>query len=243
MLKLSALSQSLLLGFILRILLIVYSVYHDARSSLKYTDIDYFVFTDSAEALLNPNSNSKENIFGFGNPYARDTYRYTPFLALLLTPNLLFLKEFGKVLFAISDLVVGYLIVTSLTSKLHGQSSRKTLLLANTCWIINPMVMNISTRGSSEGLLGVLIWGSLILTEWDRWDAAALLWGFSVHWKIFPIIFGSSLLARLKGIELECDGKERKTWAFYLKPTATQVRFAALSFLSFLISGLLAYIV
>ena len=38
----------------LRIGLILYSDWHDARSVVKYTDIDYRVFSDAARFLFNP---------------------------------------------------------------------------------------------------------------------------------------------------------------------------------------------
>lgn len=39
---------------LLRIGLIIYSEWHDARSVVKYTDIDYRVFSDAARFTLNP---------------------------------------------------------------------------------------------------------------------------------------------------------------------------------------------
>lgn len=38
----------------LRIALILYSEWHDARSLVKYTDVDYRVFTDAARFVLQP---------------------------------------------------------------------------------------------------------------------------------------------------------------------------------------------
>lgn len=42
------------LAILLRALLIVYGAYQDAHSALKYTDVDYRVFSDAAHALLHP---------------------------------------------------------------------------------------------------------------------------------------------------------------------------------------------
>ena len=39
---------------LLRLGLIIYSEWHDARSVVKYTDIDYRVFSDAARFVLNP---------------------------------------------------------------------------------------------------------------------------------------------------------------------------------------------
>ena len=44
---------------LLRIALILYSEWHDARSLVKYTDVDYRVFTDAAAFLGNPGPENK----------------------------------------------------------------------------------------------------------------------------------------------------------------------------------------
>jgi phosphatidylinositol glycan class M len=44
----------LLISTILRIALIIYSEWHDAHSVVKYTDVDYRVFSDAARFLLHP---------------------------------------------------------------------------------------------------------------------------------------------------------------------------------------------
>lgn len=44
---------------LLRIGLILYSEWHDAHSIVKYTDVDYRVFSDAAQFLFHP---SKDNV-------------------------------------------------------------------------------------------------------------------------------------------------------------------------------------
>src|SRR5579862_4467571 len=65
-------SRVILASILLRLGLLLYGIYHDAHSPLKYTDVDYFVFTDAARYI-----NAKQS------PYNRETYRYTPLLAWL----------------------------------------------------------------------------------------------------------------------------------------------------------------
>lgn len=89
----------LLFALVLRLLLTAYSVHHDNISEVKYTDIDYKVFTDASRHLLNG-----------GSPYDRHTYRYSPLIAVFLIPNLLIHHCFGKVLFSLIDIVAAVLI-------------------------------------------------------------------------------------------------------------------------------------
>ena len=46
----------LAVSVVLRVALIVYSEWHDARSVVKYTDVDYRVFSDATRFALSPAS-------------------------------------------------------------------------------------------------------------------------------------------------------------------------------------------
>jgi hypothetical protein len=54
----------LLFSVALRIALIVYSEWHDAHSVVKYTDIDYHVFTDAARFILRSSDSVAEGPLG-----------------------------------------------------------------------------------------------------------------------------------------------------------------------------------
>merc|ERR1711939_240128 len=175
-----------LLAFVLRAVLLVYGIYQDSVSALKYTDIDYYVFTDAARAVSRGSS-----------PYTRATYRYTPLLAWILLPTswggLWF--HFGKTIFALSDLIAGWLILILL--KRRGLHEARALKYASV-WLLNPMVANISTRGSSEGLLCALVLSLLYAyTAWSPTISGALL-GLAVHFKIYPFIYAPAFLLALR---------------------------------------------
>ncbi|PGG96983.1 hypothetical protein AJ80_09756 [Polytolypa hystricis UAMH7299] len=171
----------------LRIILFFYGLYQDAISPLKYTDIDYFVFTDASSFLAHGHS-----------PYDRATYRYTPLLAWLLLPTAsstshVLIFSFGKALFAAADILAGALILRVLRKQHPAMSESRALKYAS-IWLLNPMVATISTRGSSEGLLGVLVIALLWAVLERRVVLAGALLGLSVHFKIYPFIYGGSVL-------------------------------------------------
>lgn len=172
----------------LRIILLFYGIYQDNHSPLKYTDIDYFVFTDAAKYVSQNRS-----------PYDRDTYRYTPLLSWLLLPTTWGFPgrlnpwfSFGKALFAVADVVAGYLLARIL--QVHRGLEPRVALQYASIWLLNPMVAVISTRGSAEGLLGVLVTALLWAVLERQLVLAGALLGICVHFKIYPFIYGPAIL-------------------------------------------------
>ncbi|KAN0063042.1 GPI mannosyltransferase 1 [Thecaphora frezii] len=98
-------------------------------------------------------------VASLGDPYARPTYRYTPFLALLLTPIHLFaIQDFGKYLFSAADVLCALLMWLILDGR-RQQATQPGhhVHLAGLLWLLNPIPAQISTRGSSEGLVGLTV--------------------------------------------------------------------------------------
>lgn len=183
---------------IFRVLLLFYGAWQDAHSAVKYTDIDYIVFTDAARYVS-----------GRASPYARDTYRYTPLLAWMLLPTVhvepSIFFVFGKVLFAAADVTAGWLVAKILTEQ-YGLEASRALKYASV-WLLNPMVANISTRGSSEGLLGVLVAALLWAVLNRKITLAGVLLGLGVHFKIYPFIYGPSIIWSLDAPVRGGDGR------------------------------------
>jgi len=174
----------------LRTILLFYGLIQDRYAPLPYTDIDYFVFTDAARYVSQGYS-----------PYYRETYRYTPLLAWLLLPTAwsgAAWFSFGKVLFALADIVAGWLIFLILRSPSGGHMTTDRALKFASIWLLNPMVATISTRGSSEGLLGVMVVALLWAVLNQRIMLAGALLGLAVHFKIYPFIYGISILWHLE---------------------------------------------
>lgn len=214
-------------AILLRVVLLFYGLFQDNYSAFKYTDIDYFVFTDAARFVSQGRS-----------PYVRDTYRYTPLLAWILLPTTWSRQWFssGKVLFAFADIVAGYLIVLILRST-YRMSSERALKFAS-IWLLNPMVATISTRGSSEGLLGVLAAALLWAVTQKRIKLAGVILGLAVHFKIYPFIYASSIIWWLDEERLTDEAKKRShrslTSAFISFFNGSRISLAVYSFLTFM---------
>mmetsp|Transcript_2581 Transcript_2581/g.2913 ORF Transcript_2581/g.2913 Transcript_2581/m.2913 type:complete len:553 (+) Transcript_2581:187-1845(+) len=150
---------------------------------VKYTDIDYDVFTDAAEHVANGQS-----------PFMRHTYRYTPFIALILsyasssslpwmglqgTTNKTFFQQFinvavnwwrhpkyfGRLLFCIADSLCGLVILQLRQASRKKQQEKQTIAKSESrnvkiqdglWWLYNPLPINICTRGSGESFVVLL---------------------------------------------------------------------------------------
>ncbi|EJF66079.1 glycosyltransferase family 50 protein [Dichomitus squalens LYAD-421 SS1] len=217
-------SRILVASSILRIALIIYSEWHDAHSIVKYTDVDYRVFSDAARFMLHPSPDNRAEgplaaYFNFGSPYTRATYRYTPLLAVLLAPNEWVHPSFGKFLFAAADIVAGVLMHNLLLSivlpdgsripqknvtenassgaadaKNREEALRRRATFLVSLHLLNPLVFTISTRGSSESVLSLFVLATLYYALKGNWDLSAVLLGLSTHWKIYPFIYGVACL-------------------------------------------------
>ena len=212
----------------LRILLLFWGSYQDRVSAVKYTDIDYYVFTDAARFVHQGQS-----------PYDRETYRYTPLLSWLLLPTV-FWFAFGKALFALGDIAAGWLIMTILQSTYR--MSRDQALNYASIWLLNPIVAQISTRGSSEGLLGVFIVAILWAATSEKPVITGALLGFAVHFKIYPVIYGLSILYNIKG--LSSDKLPKSSLAEKIRPfvlNRTRIEVICSSLITFMTLNILMW--
>lgn len=204
------------LAFILRLVLLIYGIHQDLTSAIKYTDIDYFVFTDAAAYVARGES-----------PYLRSTYRYTPLLSWILVPTSYggFWFHSGKALFALSDLLAGWILMRLLLKQ--GQT-RSTALRYASVWLLNPMVANISTRGSSEGLLCALVLSILYTSTTMPSYVSGMLLGLAVHFKIYPFIYAPTFLLALRLPPLPRDAGMPQIFNHVVSTPRTNFTLAAL---------------
>lgn len=214
-------------AIVIRLLFFAFGIWQDNNLPVKYTDVDYLVFTDSSYYLYNGYS-----------PFLRDTYRYTPLLSLLLLPTAIHRSDYnidnkseniyfhlGKLLFIFADIITGYLIYRIL-NKINKKSDNRTRnLWLTSIWWFNPMVITISTRGNCETVLTCLIMLTFYHLQMANYKQAAMWFGLSIHFKIYPIIYCIPITMYLIG------NKQTKNW----------IKFGILSLLSLCICNGVAY--
>lgn len=122
------------------------------------------------------------------SPYTRQTYRYTPLLAWLLIPNS-YVKEWGKFLFVLFDVLAAYFIYATLKVR---NCRKDTVHLCTFLWLFNPLPIVICSRGNAESLMAVLVLATIYMLCRNTTLSlilAAVFYGLSVHMKLYPITF------------------------------------------------------
>ncbi|XP_045625706.2 LOW QUALITY PROTEIN: GPI mannosyltransferase 1 [Procambarus clarkii] len=203
----------LFLGFIIRLLFIAYGEHRDKTNTLKYTDVDYHVFTDASREIVAGRS-----------PFDRHTYRYTPFLAWVLLPNVYIHFAFGKLLFSVLDCIASRLIYELL---IRGGQSKLTALKVLLIWLYNPLVIGVSTRGSAEAIMAVLVLLTLYMMRIRFTFLAGIFLGMSVHVKLYPVIYCLPLY-----LSLTSDLHQHHVWSKFM-PTSSKIQLVVGSMVSF----------
>lgn len=179
--------QLLGLALLLRLVLIGVAEVQDLLAEVPYTDVDYRVFSDAAGSVVQGLS-----------PYAGRTplllaeatrYRYTPLLAYLLLPNVWLHGAWGKVLFSTLDVAAACVLRTWLEQH-AGEDAVVTVKVGLCLWLFNPFCFTISTRGSGESVVVLLLYGTLWALHSRRSSRlAAVLFGLAVHWRLYPVVY------------------------------------------------------
>ncbi|TYJ25986.1 hypothetical protein E1A91_A07G087600v1 [Gossypium mustelinum] len=165
----------LLISAIFRVGLILVGEWQDTHMEVRYTDVDYLVFSDAASLMASGQS-----------PYKRTTYRYSPLLAFLLIPNSFISRCWGKFLFSASDLFVGLFIRIILKQrKVPDDLCTYSMLI----WLFNPFTFTIGTRGNCEPIVCAIILWIIICLINGNVVQAAFWYGLIVHFRIYPIIY------------------------------------------------------
>ncbi len=191
-----SLRTHLYLAFLIRLALIKYGEHQDSTMLVKFTDVDYRVFTDAARHVRHGES-----------PFERHTYRYTPLLAWMLYPNVTLSPLFGKLLFCALDVFVGWMLYVNVSRSLGGHSLYSRLpqesefqsRVAAFFWLYNPLVFVVSARGNAESVVVSLVLITLHLFRERVFLLSGIFYGLAVHFKIYPVIYAPALFFALTG--------------------------------------------
>ncbi|CAK4098730.1 unnamed protein product [Aphanomyces euteiches] len=171
------------IGLVVRLAFVLWAEYQDRTMPVKYTDVDYDVYTDASREVVQGNS-----------PFDRTTYRYTPLLAYMLLPNIYVHEAWGKLLFVASDMVVGYLLYAILKLRSLPESSAINYTM---WWLYHPFSVNISTRGNADTIVVLLCLLTIYFLMKKQLVLSAIFYGLAVHFKIYPIVYALSFLVFL----------------------------------------------
>ncbi|XP_050358083.1 GPI mannosyltransferase 1 [Nymphalis io] len=171
------------LGAFIRLIFIIYGIYHDRNFAVPYTDVDYKVFIDAAKHVYDGNS-----------PYKRHTYRYSPLIAYILLPTTFISRCAGKKLFCIFDILIAVALKLLVERQLRGKkNAAKIANYSALFWIYNPMSIAISTRGNADSVPCLFVILSILFLQTDvvrglrKCVLSGIFLGVSIHLRLYPL--------------------------------------------------------
>lgn len=99
-----------------------------------------------------------------------------------------------QVLFSLGDILVAWLLMTILRQQ---HATEKQVSAALIAWLYNPFTFTISTRGSCDVLVVILLLWVLLCLHKGYATTAAVVYGFAVHFRVYPIIYAPSIVCFL----------------------------------------------
>ncbi|KAJ0170504.1 hypothetical protein K1T71_013875 [Dendrolimus kikuchii] len=188
----------LIIGIFIRLILVLYSNYHDKYFDVAYTDVDYKVFTDAARHVVSGQS-----------PYKRHTYRYSPLIAYLMIPNIIIAKEFGKIMFSLFDILVTIAIKALVKKQIASSNAENLSTFCSLFWLYNPLSIGISTRGNADSVPCFFIIISLLFLQTEtvkgftKYIFSGIFLGIAIHLRLYPLAFSFPMYLSLGNYKIK----------------------------------------
>lgn len=96
-----------------------------------------------------------------------------------------------QLLFAAGDILAGWLIHTLTQMQ---KASHATSMWSVAAWLYNPFTVSISTRGSCDVLVVIVLLYVLKGLLCGKVVVPAVLYGFAVHFRIYPIVYAPAIV-------------------------------------------------
>ena len=126
-----------------------------------------------------------------------------------MLPNVWVHKIAGKLSFLLCDVLTGFLLDVLVKASRHKTKREKPsgvwLKRKSFLWLLNPLVVNVSTRGNAESVVSLLVVACLYFFDKQRLILSGILLGTSIHFKIYPILYSLPLT-----LYLLCSSFQRK---------------------------------
>ncbi|KAE9446245.1 hypothetical protein C3L33_21856, partial [Rhododendron williamsianum] len=166
----------LLFSAVLRLLLILYGEWQDTHMEVRYTDVDYLVFSDAASLMASGKS-----------PYERTTYRYSPLIAFLVIPNSMIHRSWGKFVFSASDLLVGLFIHNILKLQKVPENLCSYSVMTVAFVAFNKVIRLITAQYFVWFfcLLPLILPWSNMKLKWNGLSSIFIWMGAQIHWLIW----------------------------------------------------------
>ncbi|XP_075168704.1 phosphatidylinositol glycan anchor biosynthesis class M [Haematobia irritans] len=209
----------IILSILIRVGFIIYGKIQDQHSEVRFTDIDYIVVTDGARQILEGNSPFNRHTYRYSPLYAymqipnvvlyqetgKILYSCFDILVALLIYSIVRNELKYQCNKAVQYLLIKYGKATKLSASVNYGDTRNSpekIAKASACfWLYNPLTAVISTRGNGDSFSSffVIFTLYLLIKSDDCREAirrrnwlvfiAGLVHGFSIHLRIYPLLF------------------------------------------------------
>ncbi|XAR71681.1 hypothetical protein NMG60_11018066 [Bertholletia excelsa] len=153
---------------------------------VRYTGIDYLVFSDTASLMASGKSSCERTI-----------YRYSPLIAFLLVPTSIIHRSWGSFLSfsLIFTFSFSCVIIENGSWDLSVFINYKFMCSSSVIvWLFNPVTFTVGTRGNCEPIVCAMVLWIIMCLMTGNILQAAFWYGHVVHLSIYPIIYALPII-------------------------------------------------